>query len=190
MGPTASAGELLVPDLFHADDVPNLWVDNFFEAEDGPDDCLLIRLRPEQGHKLTIYVDERYQFLLTAAYPGTRVLYAGVLHERRDDGWYIDGQKVSAATGKRVSFSEPPADAGIVSVKVENFADATGTVTLRDGERIVGKIAQFARVYADGQNQTKISGNRRWYYGDLLRVIYEGTMWGSVEGSLSAMPGS
>jgi hypothetical protein len=173
-GPCLNDGEVIIPNMFIIDSVLKIWIDNFFIAEDSENNLLKVKLTDKNTHKLCIFVDDKRRFVLTAAYPGTKVLYKEKIYERKQDGWYADGSLLYQKTTADVNFSEPPINSSSVVIPEGQFADAAGKGTFTNDGEGVRKFIQDARVVSKGENTTKVGrGNKRWYYGKLYTVIYD-----------------
>lgn len=168
-------GELLIPNPLLLEEVPGVYVENDYDLEAFGSALTLIRLHA--GRSALGVVEQADQGLfITAGCPGTRVhVLEGMTYERRDDGWYADGVRVTFAPTLRPVVIDPPDVTNMYQMAPGNYPAHRALVGAH------GRIIEKGAVIVGQEGGTARDWNgRMWIAGDMLRYV-EGELYGFAQ---------
>lgn len=179
-----NSGKLLVPNIFSAQKVPDIYIENRIVVEDYGNRFTLISLEKKSDlittmwNQLAVISRKDGSLLITAACPGTQVIFSGTgkLYQRKSDGWYLDGEIVSRNAALPQPSREPPKNASEFRISADNLFPENVNIETQKGKLLI-------RGYVSSHGKggiVKRYNNEVWVYGDLLRSITTGKIFGKA----------
>ena len=176
-----TSGSLLVPDVFADVKLPQLYIRSKYHAESFGQHFTLITVQPGDSGPAVIPQPDG-TLLLAPSCPGTVVLWGnGHSYERRADGWYLSDKRVSAPIEPTTRpFRAPPPENASMFYMGEGTYVATEQFTTEKSSVDV-KAAVVVGTGDGDKPLTMAYGDDRWVFGDMVRVIEVGRMYGTPE---------